>query len=264
MKLQDDKSAPALPLLCPLTTAPFSTFPSDSSQYSASLFAVFQHILTIPRLPNRLPLTSLTQVANQLPWASLGTVPVSLLIQVTDLESKAHLLANMVAFIPPRLEVLPPAALSTYLEASASILDSIPPDGLEPPSKTSAVTAWNIKEDSDDSDVEPNVQKPAAPPPPRLKLDKPTLKRLQTLVSLKHIGPLMARTANNTALRVQLFRFFLSLSSAWPAQRDQVLSAIVFSPSGPALIKEIWRTWVRRATLGKSSRTGIELLRGMK
>ncbi|KIO29730.1 hypothetical protein M407DRAFT_14471 [Tulasnella calospora MUT 4182] len=257
----DDKSAPALPLLCSLITAPFSIFDSGSEKYSGALFSVFQHILTIPRLPNRLPLASLTQFAGQLPWASLGNIPVSLLVQVTDLEAKAHLLANMVVFIPPRMQALPAPAVSTYLEASASVLASLPPDGLEPVSKASAVTSWNIKEDSDDSDSEQHVQKAPAPPPPRLKLDGKTLTRLQTVVSPGHIASLMAKTSNNPGLRVQVFRFFLSLSSAWPAKRDQVFSSIVFSPNGSTLIKEVWRGWVRRASLGKRSRTGIEALR---
>lgn len=224
---------------------------------------MFQHILTIPRLPNRLPLTSLTPLAGQLPWASIGNIPVSLLVQVTDLEAKAHLLANMVVFIPPRLQSLPAPALSTYLETSASILDSFPPDGLEPISKTSIVTSWNIKEDSDDSDSEPHVQKPTAPPPPRVKLDDKTLTRLQTVVSPSHINSLITKTSNNPGLRVQLFRFFLSLSSAWPAKRDQAFSAVVFSPNGSMLMKEVWREWIRRSLLGKTGRTGIEALRGM-
>ncbi|KAG9045954.1 hypothetical protein FS837_005354 [Tulasnella sp. UAMH 9824] len=168
----------------------------------------------------------------------------------------------MVVFIPPRMQTLPAPAVSSYLEASASILDTLPPDFLEPVSKVSVVTSWNIKEDSDDSDSEQqHVQKAPAPPPPRLKLDTKTLTRLQTIVSPGHVASLVAKTSNNTGLRVQLFRFFLSISSGWPAKRDQVLSSIVFSPNGPALIKEVWRGWVRRASLGKSSRTGIEALR---
>ncbi|KAG8973411.1 hypothetical protein FRC05_008802 [Tulasnella sp. 425] len=236
-------------------------FDSSSDQFSAALFSVFQHILTIPRLPNRLPLTSLTPLAGQLPWASIGNIPVSLLVQVTDLEAKAHLLANMVVFIPPRLQSLPAPAVSTYLETSASILDSFPPDGLEPISKTSMVTSWNIKEDSDDSDSETHVQKPTAPPPPRVKLDTKTFTRLQTVVSPSHINTLVTKTSNNPGLRVQFFRFFLSLSSAWPAKRDQAFSAVVFSPNGSMLMKEVWREWIRKSPLGKTSRTGIEALR---
>ena len=60
-----------------------------------------QHILTLPLLPNRLPLASLSQLSAQLPLSAFDAVPHGIAAEL-PLEPKVHLLANLAAFFAGR------------------------------------------------------------------------------------------------------------------------------------------------------------------
>lgn len=251
----------------PLLTFPLQTFSDHTSQYySQTLEYIFRYILTIPLLPNRLPLTSVTHLSAHLPLSRLSVLsPVMHLTTLAiDTEEKIHLIANLVAFVPPRYAKLPADALETYLDLLSILMNSLPPNALEPPLKTSSTAKQGTGQesytdaDADASDSESEsaprvvvVGSFAPSPPPLTQLDSRTRTRLQTLPSVPHINAMLAASQHHPAsMRQSLFSFFQSLCAIWPTRKNRVLGAVV-AYTGGGLIRELYRGHVRSSPLGR-------------
>ncbi|KAJ7472758.1 HECT-domain-containing protein [Mycena latifolia] len=249
----ESKSSASLPLLVPLATVAFSTFPTTTDAYAEALTALIWTILTIPLLPNRLPLPSLTQLSSHLPLASFALLaPSADNFMIGD---KIHLVANLMAFTPPRYAALPAPALTVYLNLLTNLFDSLPAnafDGNSHKSESAAVTpSAHLDSDSDD-ESRPVVSVVSsftpAPPPPLPTLDARTLKRISTLVTPAHLTSLLAVTQKHPdATRSALFRMLLALEGIWPGKKSTILGAIVVGGGGTSVIKELWRGSVRKA-----------------
>ncbi|KAJ7249220.1 hypothetical protein B0H12DRAFT_701469 [Mycena haematopus] len=249
--MTEAKSSTSLPLLVPLATVAFSTFTTANNAYAESLAGLISSILTIPLLPNRLPLPSLTQLSSHLPLASFALLAFS--PNTIALIDRIHLVANLMAFTPPRYAVLPAPALTTYLNLLATLFDSLPPHAFEESSiRTAAAAAASADVDSDD-ESRPVVSVVssfaiATPPVTLPTLDARTLKRLSTLVTSTHLTSLLTVTQKHPdATRRALFCMFLALEGVWPGKTSTILGAIVVGGGGTSVIKELWRGSVRRA-----------------
>ncbi|KAJ7067265.1 HECT-domain-containing protein [Mycena amicta] len=253
----DAKTSTSLPLLVPLATVAFSVAPAISEMYSDSFAALLSSILTIPLLPNRLPLRSLTHLSSHLPFSALGSL--SPLPDTFPILDKIHLVANLMAFTPPRYAALPAPALTAYMKLLASIFNTLPPNALEgapTPRATSAAPSGSYVSDSDSDDesnrpvvsVVSSFTSNFAQPSPLPTLDARTQKRLLTLVSPDHLNTLLGITQKHTdAARRALFDLILALEGIWPAKRADILGAIVVGGAGTSVVKELWRGSVRRA-----------------
>ncbi|KAG8876937.1 hypothetical protein FRB97_003808 [Tulasnella sp. 331] len=263
----NNKSNPSIPLVATLVTLPFAVFPITSAVYLTSFVDLLWHIFTVPLLPNRFPLASLTELSKQLPFSSLHIISPAIFTDPTvSLTSRVHLLANLVAFVNPRLAKLSATAFSAFLQGIAAILESLPPQALDPPSKGVQETSWAMQDDSDMSDVEvaPKPAQIRTPPMISPPLDARTVSRLQSLVSPAQIDALLTLTSKQPSTRPSLFRVLLSLCTAWPSKKDKVLSSLVFPQMGSLLIKELWRGWVRPSPLGKDVRQALEIARDQR
>jgi ubiquitin-protein ligase E3 C len=111
--------------MVPLLTHPLRTFgTSHPDSFLEAYTLLVQHILTIPLLPNQLPLPSLTQFSANLLLhaASVLSSSIPQLISALRVEAKVHLLANVATFVPPRYTTLPPTPLATLLHLSAAVM----------------------------------------------------------------------------------------------------------------------------------------------
>ena len=107
----ESKSAPSLPTLVSLSVLPFTLLDPASPQYSESLVSFFAGILTVPLLPNRLPLPALTFLAPRIPLQHLAAaLAPPILAQLPADAPRIDLLANLAAFAPPRYTALPAPA----------------------------------------------------------------------------------------------------------------------------------------------------------
>ncbi|SCV74701.1 BQ2448_7730 [Microbotryum intermedium] len=93
---------------------------------------------------------------------------------------------------------------------------------------------------------------------PKLSLDRCTTQSLQSVASRGHIAHLLAlSTRYSASSRVPLASFLVSLMVAWPAKRDEVLNALMFSGGtsanerGGGLLRELFRGYVRSGPLGR-------------
>lgn len=246
----------------PLLTYPQSTFGSSHPDlFSEAYTSLTQHILTLPLLPNRLPLPSLTQFSANLPLhtATVLSPSISQLVSVLRVEAKLHLLANIAAFVPPRYATLPSASLTTLLRLSAAVMGSLPNGALQP--KSSVAAGKQVAESDSDSESENSIHLSIFPATlaPLPRIDERTSRRLQTLTAPTHINSLIRATHNHAVSRVALCDFLFSLCSAWPLRVDSVLSTIVVSTSG-GFVPELYRGYVRSSPLGKE--VGLATLLG--
>ncbi|KAJ6620089.1 HECT-domain-containing protein [Mycena sp. CBHHK59/15] len=253
ISITESKKSPSLPLLIPLATVPFSMLSTETNAYAESLTALVSSILTIPLLPNRLPIPSLTHLSAHLPLASLALLAPS--ADRPSTSDKIHLVANLMAFTPPRYAALPAPALTTYFNLLTDLFDSLPTNPFDNTSQrsasTTAVPSADIDSDSD-NESRPVVSVVSSfnpdPPPSLPVLDARTLKRLSTLVTPAHLSSLLTVTQKHPdATRKALFRMLLALEGVWPGKKSTVLGAIVVGGGGTSVIKELWRGSVRSA-----------------
>ncbi|KAJ4473402.1 hypothetical protein C8J55DRAFT_519409 [Lentinula edodes] len=270
------KSSPALPLLITLSTLPFSTLEVPSAEYTLAMQGLFIHLLTIPLLPNRLPLHTLTYLSSHLPLTKMTVLyatpsgdnsnapsPLSeFLLDMTNtdaLGAKIHLIANLLAFTPPRYSKLPGPSLAAYLRLLGDVLNIIPPGALEGPSATSSAVQTRISDgynsDSDDDHTNIRVSIVSSfntPAPPALPiLDSRTLKRLLNLPSPTHITSILSASKSLGSSRYPLITFIYAIYGVWPSKQNDIL-AHLWSWNGGGLVREIWRGWVRGGGLGSN------------
>ena len=116
---------PGLPHIISLITSTLS------SSLNQTIEPLFTHILTIPLLPSRLPLTPLKEFSSHLPLSSVHLLsPYAFVGSLTN-ESKAHLIANLTMFTPLRYSTFQPKQMDAYLSLLTSALHSLPPNALE-------------------------------------------------------------------------------------------------------------------------------------
>jgi ubiquitin-protein ligase E3 C len=158
-------------------------------------------------------------------------------------------------FLSPQYKVLPPPALSTYLQLSASLLSNFrtnfvlgSPRTQGASTKMTKPTATWKKDDSDsDSDDGPSTRvtvvdkfttTPFLPPPP--KIDDKTIKHLQNLKSALHLTSILL--PDPTPL------FF-------PTLCHLLRVTIIILAAGGELVRELYRELVRQSPLGKEEKS---------
>ncbi|TFK70099.1 HECT-domain-containing protein [Pluteus cervinus] len=253
--LEDKASSSSLPTLVQLVVYPLKTFPSTSSQYSEAILSLFFSIFTIPLVPNRLPIPSLTHLSANLPLKDLHLLEPSLSrFSTLGSDARAHLLANVLMFVPPRYSALPDSCLSAYLRLLTTLFEGLPAHALQPSDQINQTNIWTQIADMDEDDL-PNQTRvrvvsnfELASPLPRPQLDTRTYKRLAVLPTLTHIKALLAVAQKRSFLA--FVTFILSLNKIWPMSKDHTLSAILIN-SKNGIVKELYRGYVRGTKLGK-------------
>lgn len=230
---------PGLPHIISLITSTLSF------SQNLTIEPLFIHILTIPLLPSRLPLTLLKELSSHLPLSSTHLLSPYTSIGSLPNEAKAHLIANLMMFAPPRYSAFQSKELDAYLSLLTYVLHSLPPNALEPPS-TSNDKSWVDEGDSDDDTIRVEVVSVFATSL-MPKLDAKTLKRLQNLPSPTHISTLLGLYSSRD--KVALFTFCSSICQAWPARQDKVLTNIT-GHAGGGFVRELYREHVRSSPLG--------------
>jgi ubiquitin-protein ligase E3 C len=226
-------------------------------------------MLTIPLLPYRLPIPSLTEFSARLPLGSFellaGDVPGVVDAEERSMgamEKRVNLIANLIAFTPPRYELLSAAALDTYLQLLTGLLNALPVNALEPRKSSqsqSHPTSSTWAADDSDSEAEAhsatritlvNTFAPAPAPSPRPTLDLRTSKRLAALPDIGHLNALLRASTRHPSIELSLVSFFLSLGTVWPGRKERVLSALVVYTGG-GLVRSLYRGFVRGSMLGR-------------
>lgn len=226
-----------------LILAPFALAGASSDAHSrnfvVSLFT--RSILSIPSLPNRLPVQLFARLAASFP---LDEVTASISAQAAPTASvesdpaAVHALANLLAMGSQRVPLFKAGkSLSDYLTALTHL--------------------QNV--------VDPAVFSPPAPVADDL-IGAETRKRLAILHSAKHLAAVLACSNKYpSTTRPSLYTFLCSTLAVWPAEtKTAVLNAILYSEtassasSGSASaagaqgpIRELWRGYTRSSPLAR-------------
>lgn len=229
---------------------PLANFLPSSELFARSYSGLVSHIFAVPLLPYRIPLTSLSELSGQIPLAHLHVLSYCVpdIISVTSTSSQINIVANLLAFTPPRYTTLPVSSLKAYLQLLSALLNVLPPHALEPPlpqDYRSVPAPWADDSDSD-SDRPANIITRSALPP----LDSRTQKRLQILPSPTHINSLLKPAQQHPELLSDLVSMLLCLNLVWPSRQDKVLTTLLLYGGG-GLVREIYREYVRTTALGR-------------
>jgi hypothetical protein len=129
-------------------------YPLSPGLFLHAYTLLIHHVFSLPLLPNRLPLASLSHLSANLPLAAASVLSPSIPQIAAELgvEAKVHLLANLAAFVPPKYPSLPAASLTTLLHLMARIMSTLPTGALEPPLSVSNGKQVKISESDSDSD----------------------------------------------------------------------------------------------------------------
>ncbi|KAL4073187.1 hypothetical protein V8B97DRAFT_2022994 [Scleroderma yunnanense] len=247
----ESKDDPALQYLVKLIYFPFasvSPLPELLTQY---LQALVIHIMTIPLLPNRIHLTSLSELSAQFPLVYLEALSpcITNIVEQTSALAQVNILANFLTFIPAtRYATLLPSSLAGYIQLLIALLSALPIHALDPPRPDSKAesTAWD-EDDDGDEDHPTGIEKSQAI---SLVLDEKTRKKLLALPSPPHLNCLLKLTQLHPSLLPDVVVLLLSLNTAWSTTKDKVLGTLLLYGGG-GLVREIFRHQVRATPLGR-------------
>lgn len=251
----ETKNAPTLPFFVELIYRPLNTLERSSEAFLQCFQSLAIHIFTIPLLPNRIPISSLTALSAKLPLSSLSVLSTSIadIASTIPLQSHVHLIANLSAFTSPRYAILPLSSFETYLQLMTASLSILPVHALDPPSASDTrapAMSWADDEDSDSEHPQVAVVASFAPTPRLPPLDPRTQKRLQTLPSPAHLNALLKAVQHNRGALPDLVSWLVNLCTVWPTRKDKILSTLLLYGGG-GLVREIYRDYVRNSPLGK-------------
>ncbi|KAG1720932.1 HECT-domain-containing protein [Suillus lakei] len=223
----ETKNAPTLPFFVELVYLPLNTLERSSEAFLRCFQSFTIHILTIPLLPNRIPILSLTALSAKLPLSSLSVLSTSIvdLVSTIPLPSHVHLIANLYA-------ILPLSSLKTYLQLMTASLSVLPVHALDLPSASDArAPAMSWADDGDSESEQPQ-------------------KRLQILPSPTHLNALLKAAQHDRGALPDLVSWLVNLCTVWPTRKDKVLGTLLLYGGG-GLVREIYRDYVRNSPLGK-------------
>ena len=261
----ESKSSPTLPQLIDLIKNALSLPDSLlSPSYRTIVIQQLLFFLTIPLLPYRLPLKSLSILSATLPFSDLrllSSLSIQQLVESLDISSRVHLLANLASFVPPRYSQLQGDDIALYLRLLIGLLNSLPVSILDPEyALAQNQPSASAQDDSDDDEAShAPPQASLVPVVPHPTLDARTTKRVRTLTDPAHISTLLGLGKTHPSIQLELIMFILALNAAQPAKREEVLAAAGIYTSGGGLVRELYRSYVRSSPLGRDDNPGAIL-----
>ncbi|KAK7455263.1 ubiquitin-protein ligase (E3) [Stygiomarasmius scandens] len=238
-KKDHDFQVPLLTLLVPLLTSHFhilSTTPS-SRPYLTCLQDIFTQLLTVPVLANRFTgaLELLTTFSADLGFVlnEMHKLSQSLpeIISGMTLDSKVHLLANLMVFTPVRYTAMPLKSFDVYLRLLALLIHDVPEAFLRAP-VTEDSWIVNVQHADVARDIDPITQK-----------------HLFILLSLGHTSQIL-ESRSNPEISASSIDCLTNLYFYWAVKREKVLRAIV-SAQAWDIASFLYRARVRENPLGK-------------
>lgn len=224
-----DKKHPSLPPLVATLALLLQTPLADP----ALLPSLTDAILTLPLLPNRLPIPSLTLLSRSLPWPEiLAADPTP---RLKGRASTVALISNLSAFGVSRVASWKSAQKEQWAALLARLLNSLDAPLQLPPAGLASMAAHSSGHDSDDEDAPRPVALGSA-------LSPKTLSHLTLLISTVHLGGLLS------APSVGIYAFVLALIEAWPAKAKDVLDEL---GKRRGVLRELWRGFVRSGDVGR-------------
>ncbi|KAF9125060.1 hypothetical protein BGW39_007686 [Mortierella sp. 14UC] len=232
------------------------------------------NILTVPLLPNRMPIETLSTFTSRLPLdAILLHLSRTSLIALTSLPQYkiTPLLANILAFGYQRVTKMVPAISNAYLHVLTALLGLVPRDSIESASKRA------VDDDEDMDDIEWRSEElpgssPKSPTSSTAKLDSRMMKWLSLAYDSSHLGDILgsieksttvATTATGTTQDIlsadsvgEITHLLLNLITLFPSHKINILSNLMYFKFG-SKSKATSGSGAAQATSGKALSVSI-------
>lgn len=210
-------SAVALLLQAPETTSP-----------------LLDEVLTLPLLPNRLPLPALALFSKSIPWASILATSPSVWKMPRKREATVNLISNLAAFGSARVAGWKSFQKDKWSSLLSVLLNSLDTPLQLPPSTSSPSNAA-LRDESGEEDDRRTLKPPAA-------ISPKTLAHLGLLMAPAHLSALLSSPS------IDVYSFLLALMEAWPSRAREILGEV---SKGRGVIRELWRGFVRSSAVGR-------------
>lgn len=230
----------------------------NTPPHALALRGLVAWTLTTAQLLPRLPLPSVAALAAQLPLDEVNAHVLALGSSDTPGRHPTHspyLLAHYLALCSPRVARMYAAQLRAYLGVLTLLENTLPPHVFA--ACTDAAHARDAPPDAMDVDG-------AAP-----ALDASTRRHLRIAVSDAHLHTLLAQSTRYAAqTRAALSAYLVATLQAWPrADGEHVLTTVLYGydtvgrasaaahlPAVGAMVRELWRGYVRGGRLARQLR----------
>lgn len=208
------------------------------------------YILTVPLLPNRMPIETLSTFTSRLPLDNiLLHLSGTSLVTITSLpQYKATpLLANILAFGYQRVAKMSPAVSNAYLYVLTALLGLVPRDSIESASKRAA------DDDEDMDDIEWRSEdlpgsSPKSPPLSTAKLDLRMMKWLSLAYDSNHLNDILGSIEKTSSVATtptgatqdvlsadsvgEITHLLLNLITLFPSHKINILSNLMYFKFG--------------------------------
>ncbi|KDR68273.1 hypothetical protein GALMADRAFT_78904 [Galerina marginata CBS 339.88] len=243
-----------------LCMLPLSTYPENSPDFNRIYVAIFAQVLSLPSLPNRLPLDRPSPLVSYL----LLTTPDKLTPLIESINNKlsarssSSLAANVFMFVSPHYKILSTRAFTSYLQLSVELFNRFNQYALCPLSLSDSDSEAEFPRepaghDSDGSDGETKYQDSQLGDKarsPRLEVADETLSWLEKVATLQHITDLINLTQSQAVLLPYLAAYLFTVTATWPSSQQEIQKLILENSSG-WLVGDLYREVVRKSPLGQ-------------
>ncbi|TIB72711.1 hypothetical protein E3Q23_03282 [Wallemia mellicola] len=213
------------------------------------------HFISMPHLPNRIPIAYIPRISATLPYDSLlsysnGMEAVHIRTS-WSIERRISFFGNLLTFCKPRITTWTKDELKCWLSLLSTEVIALP----ELNELRRTETSRTVFLDSDDDDDEHDSVEVKHTVHPRL------LRRLDLLTDKSNITTLIALANKYSSIREQLFSYLAIIIEKYQHRRNDIIHAILYTPSttssrsvgGPGIIRELWRASVRGSPLARVS-----------
>ncbi|KDR68278.1 hypothetical protein GALMADRAFT_146508 [Galerina marginata CBS 339.88] len=241
-KLPIENSTSFQPFLT-LCMLPLSTFPENSPQFKKICVGIFAQVLSLPSLPNRLPLDCPPIFLSYFLLTTPDTVKplIELISDRLSACSSSNLVANLFMAVSPHYKMLSTQAFASYLQLSVMLFNRF------------NISSWlNVNVESNNEADYRDSRLQFCFCHPTLPVTGETLRWILKIPTPQHISELINLTHSQTILLPHLAAYLFALTAMRPPYRQEIKN-IVLTTSNGGLVGELYREVVARSSLGQKA-----------
>ncbi|KDR68243.1 hypothetical protein GALMADRAFT_1354690 [Galerina marginata CBS 339.88] len=267
----------SLHLFLSLCALPLSSYPGNSPQMNTMYIDIFVCILSLPLLPNRLPLGSPSPIVSYL-LTSLDNLTPSVIGFIGDSIGafpSPNLAANVFMFVSPHYKKISTAAFASYLQLSTRLINKFknhswfPTDPLqsrilrEPPKPQTNPVDYDSDFSDGGTEYEDSYLDEEQDKEDKyhfqLTVTYQAIKWLENVITSSHITDLLNATQSQASLLPHLVEYLSTIEVTWPSSQEEIRNTIIANSNGQ-VISYLYREIVRRSPLGQEEDSLIAFL----
>ncbi|KDR68229.1 hypothetical protein GALMADRAFT_1048798 [Galerina marginata CBS 339.88] len=240
--LQPIESSKSLPSFLDLCMLPLSTYPKNSPQFARIYVENFFRILSIPLLPEQLPIDNPPPFISYFLLTNLDKLMDQISRNEYSLSNKVamDLAANLFTFLSPHYERLSTAAFASYLQISVTLINRFNIYARYPASPSGS----SNQAESERNPVNHDTNSRSG------HTDYEDPQWIQKIATAQHITNLLNYTQSQAILLPDLAAYLFVVTAKRPSSRVEIRNIVLANSSG-RLVGDLYREIVRHLPLGQ-------------